>query len=307
MKTTSEEPATQVTINPFVDWGFKFLFGREETKDLLMGFLNLLLKPDVPFTEITYLNPEVIPEQPQMKRCVFDVLCKDANGERYLIEMQKAWRQDMGNRLVYYLCRLIDRMGRHSVTWDYAMIKRVYAICIMNFTYEEHPQLRHDIMLRNRDGSPYSDLLNIITLQIPCIHAKTLSESTESYEILLNLLRQISKKMKTKEDLLKEIDGLTHLHEETKEMLRRMVTTMNHEMTPTQLSEYMADLDQYEATMNEVATARQMGEKKGYEKGLEKGLEKGRLDIARAMKDDRAEVALISRYTGLTPDEIEAL
>ena len=38
--------------------------------------------------------------------------------------------------------------------------------------------------------------------------------------------------------LLKEIDGLTHLHEETKEMLRRMVTTMNHEMTPTQLSEY---------------------------------------------------------------------
>lgn len=188
MKTTSEEPATQVTINPFVDWGFKFLFGREETKDLLMGFLNLLLKPDVPFTEITYLNPEVIPEQPQMKRCVFDVLCKDANGERYLIEMQKAWRQDMGNRIVYYLCRLIDRMGRHSVTWDYAMIKRVYAICIMDFTYEEHPQLRHDIMLRNRDGSPYSDLLNIITLQIPCIHAKTLSESTESYEILLNFL-----------------------------------------------------------------------------------------------------------------------
>ena len=103
--------------------------------------------------------------------------------------------------------------------------------------------------------------------------------------------------------LLKEIDGLTHLHEETKEMLRRMVTTMNHEMTPTQLSEYMADLDQYEATMNEVATARQMGEKKGYEMGLEKG----RLGIARAMKEKGLALTIIADCTGLSEAEIAGL
>ena len=34
-------------INPFIDWGFKYVFGREENKDLLTGFLNLLLEPEV--------------------------------------------------------------------------------------------------------------------------------------------------------------------------------------------------------------------------------------------------------------------
>lgn len=282
-------------INPFVDWGFKYVFGREETKDLLIGFLNLLLKPDVPFSDITYLNPEVIPEQSEMKRCVFDVLCEDTNGDRYLIEMQKVSRTDMTNRLIYYVCRLIDRMGRHSTTWEYSMIKRVYAICLMNFTYEEHPQLRRDIMLRNKDGSFYSDLLNIITLQIPCIQAKSLSECKESYEILLNLLNQTSKKMKTKEDLMKEIDGLNHLSEETKEMFRRMVATMNHDLTPTQLSEYMADLNQYESEMNEFATARR------------EGAAEQKREIARNLKDNGIAPELIAKCCDLPLEKIAEL
>ena len=33
-------------INPLVDWGFKYVFGREENKDLMIGFLNLLLEPE---------------------------------------------------------------------------------------------------------------------------------------------------------------------------------------------------------------------------------------------------------------------
>ena len=30
-------------INPFVDFGFKYIFGREESKPFLMDFLNSLL------------------------------------------------------------------------------------------------------------------------------------------------------------------------------------------------------------------------------------------------------------------------
>ncbi len=30
-------------INPFIDWGFKKIFGQEITKDLLIDFLNGLL------------------------------------------------------------------------------------------------------------------------------------------------------------------------------------------------------------------------------------------------------------------------
>lgn len=33
-------------INPFTDYGFKKLFGEEPNKDLLLDFLNVLLKEE---------------------------------------------------------------------------------------------------------------------------------------------------------------------------------------------------------------------------------------------------------------------
>ena len=173
-------------INPFIDWGFKYVFGREENKDLLVGFLNLLLEPDVAIQDIRYLNTELLGDSPDLKRCVVDVLATDEDGNRYLIEMQNASDRSMRKRLVYYACRLIDQMSQHSQDWDYGQIKRVYAICLMNYTYEKNPMLRNDFQLRSPDGSRlFSDLLTIIPLQLPCIKARSVAECRKSYEVLL--------------------------------------------------------------------------------------------------------------------------
>ena len=108
----------------------------------------------------------------------------DEEGDYYLVEMQKALDRHIKSRLVYYVCRLVDHMGKHNHEWHYNQIKRVYAICLMDFTYEKDPTLCQHIMLRSKQsGAVFSDILNIITLQIPCIHAKTLTECTESYEM----------------------------------------------------------------------------------------------------------------------------
>ena len=49
-------------LNPFVDWGFKHLFGTEKSKKNLIGFLNLLLHPDdFLIIDLRYLNNESIP------------------------------------------------------------------------------------------------------------------------------------------------------------------------------------------------------------------------------------------------------
>ena len=95
-------------LNPFVDWSFKYLFGTEQSKPNLMGFLNLLLMPQSPIVEIEYLNSESLPEEKTIKGCVFDILCKDKNGERYLIEMQ--------NNQVGGLCNLSDEFHIRRVT-----------------------------------------------------------------------------------------------------------------------------------------------------------------------------------------------
>jgi NACalpha-BTF3-like transcription factor len=46
-------------INPFTDYGFKRLFGGEPNKDILLDFLNELLKDEQgTITELTYLKNE---------------------------------------------------------------------------------------------------------------------------------------------------------------------------------------------------------------------------------------------------------
>ena len=56
-----EECKAGMIMDPFIDWGFKRLFGSEEHKDNLICFLNVLLKPEPKIERITYVNTEFIP------------------------------------------------------------------------------------------------------------------------------------------------------------------------------------------------------------------------------------------------------
>lgn len=313
METSLPTSTHERVINPFTDWGFKHVFGREENKELLMGFLNQLLKPDVPIRDIQYLNTEITPDDPELRRCLFDVLCIDEEGDYYLVEMQKALDRHIKSRLVYYVCRLVDHMGKHNQEWHYNQIKRVYAICLMDFTYEKDPTLCQHISLRSKQtGTVFSDILNIITLQIPCIRAKTLTECTESYEMLLYLLRAMSKNMKTKEELLAEIEA-TNLPD--KELFRRVINTVTENLTAEQWAEYGRDLEKYTRTISEYRSAREAGWEQGREEGREEGRREGREEgreesqriIAKTMKDNQAAVDFISKCTGLSVSEIESL
>ena len=126
-------------MSPFLDWSFKHLFGTEESKPNLIGLLNLILMPKSEIVEVTYLNNEALPVSQELKGCVFDIICQDKNGERYLIEMQNQEAQNVKERIIYYTCRMIDRIGFRGSKWNYKDIKKAYTTCMMNFTYESNP------------------------------------------------------------------------------------------------------------------------------------------------------------------------
>jgi predicted transposase/invertase (TIGR01784 family) len=77
-------------INPFTDFGFKKLFGTEVNKDLLMDFLNELIRIDGKITEVNYLNSEQLGRSAEDRRAVYDIYCKTETGETFIVEMQKA-------------------------------------------------------------------------------------------------------------------------------------------------------------------------------------------------------------------------
>lgn len=58
-------------INPYTDFGFKKLFGEEGNKDLLIDFLNQLLPPHPQIAELSFRNPENLPDSPEGRKAIY--------------------------------------------------------------------------------------------------------------------------------------------------------------------------------------------------------------------------------------------
>ena len=56
-----------------------------------------------------------------------------------------------------------------------------------------------------------------------------------------------------------------------------------------------------------IAEGKEIGMKEGMEKGMELGMNQKALDIARNMLADGVDINLISKYSGLTQEQIEKL
>ena len=74
-------------INPFTDYGFKFLYGRQVEKELLISFLNDLLLGEHVITDIQFLNNEEQPEVKNERGIIYDIYCMTDTGERIIVEM----------------------------------------------------------------------------------------------------------------------------------------------------------------------------------------------------------------------------
>ena len=96
-------------INPFTDFGFKFLFGREVEKELLIDFLNDLLVGEHVITDIQFLNSEQQPEVKTERGLIYDIYCRTNTGEHIIVEMQNREQPYFKDRALFYLSRAITQ------------------------------------------------------------------------------------------------------------------------------------------------------------------------------------------------------
>jgi predicted transposase/invertase (TIGR01784 family) len=90
-------------INPFTDYGFKRLFGEEPNKELLLDFLNELLKEEQgEIIELTYLKNDKLGNSEEERKAIFDLYCENEKGEKFIVELQKTKQKFFKDRTVYY-------------------------------------------------------------------------------------------------------------------------------------------------------------------------------------------------------------
>lgn len=295
-------------LNPKADLTFKRVFG--EHPDLVMSLLNALLPLTAgqEITDIEYLPAEMVPDNPLRKNSIVDVRCRDKSGRQFLVEMQMIWSPEFRQRVLFNASKAYVRQIDSGE--EYELLQPVYSLNLVNEIFE--PELKgfyHYYRLVHIEHSEkVIDGLHLIFVELPKFNPHTYSEK-KMQVLWLRYLTEINEQTReVPEDLM------------ANPQVKKAVTALEESaFTEAQLLGYEKfwDIISVEKTLYNSAERRGMekGMKKGMEKGMEKGLEKGlekgheeeKNQIARKMKSDGLPVDIISKYTGLSVEEIERI
>ena len=183
-------------INPFTDFGFKRLFGEEANKDILMDFLNEILHEEQgKIKDIIFKKTEQLGRQIVDRKAIFDIFCESENGEKFIVEMQKAKHDFFKDRSVFYSTFPIREQAERG-DWNYEL-KAVYTVAILDFVFDEDKQDQEKMIYRVKlsdieTNKVFYDKLNFIYIEMPKFK-KTLEECENHFDRWLYVLRNLEK------------------------------------------------------------------------------------------------------------------
>jgi predicted transposase/invertase (TIGR01784 family) len=282
-------------INPFTDVGFKRIFGQEISKPILITFLNSLLEGERRIVDLKYLDKEKIGLSDGDRSLIYDILCKTDSDEYIIVEMQNKSQPFFKNRAIYYMSRSIVEQGERGSEWEYD-IKAVYLVAFLNFKLGDISQeFRTDVALMDmKTLKPFSDKERMIFLQLPYF-TKDLDDCTDIFEKLIYVLKhmEILQRMPflAQDAVFKRLSEIAEVAALSKEERRQYDESLRH----------------YRDTIAVMHGQYLEGESKGRAEGRAEGRDERTLEIARKLKADGMPVEQITKYTGLTAEEIECL
>jgi len=263
-------------INPFTDFGFKKLFGSKPNKDLLIDFLNQVLPVKHKIKDLTYARTEQL-------GTIFDLYCIGENGERFIVEMQKAKQNFFKDRSVYYSSFPIQEQAKKG-DWNY-QLAAVYMVGILDFTFSEDEvvqEVRHEVQLKDQKCRVFYDKLTYIYLEMPNF-SKAEGDLQSNFDKWMFVLQQ-----------------LPYLQNRPQALQDRVFQKLFDaaeiaKFTPDEKNKYEESLKYYRDLKNVVDTS------------FDEGKAERNIEIARQMKAKGMDLNLISEITGLPIDEIEKL
>ena len=277
---------------------FKFLLGREDRKPLFLDLVNALVFPDgsAGFTGLEYANRELSAVRVEGKDCYLDIVANMADGTQVEVEVQVRNWNDYLQRSAYYLSTL--HASQMSLGGSYLDLKRTVSIHILAFSLFAGERFRREFCLCDvESGEKLSDDLKLIYLEVPkCARYGTPRNRLEYW--LMYLAGMEARKMPeamVKDPMIGEALNLEKLFLQSREERQRYIVSYKA----------MRDAMTRDETIRRVARAE--GEARGEARGLAKGIADGIATTARRMLARGVPSEQVADFTGLSPDEVEAL
>ena len=276
-------------VNFYTDFAFKKLFGTEVNKELLISFLNSLFDGEEVVKDLTYLNAEHTGKNAAERKAVFDVFCENENGEKFLIEMQKADQEYFKDRSIFYSTYPIQEQAPQG-RWNF-MLKKVYTIGILNFCMDDSKTdyIKREVKLMDtRSKEVFYDKLTYIYLEMPKFR-KSEEELETEFDKWLYAIKNLATLMERPAVLQEAV--FQRLFEQAE------IAQFNRE----ELKSYLESQKDFWDLFAVTETAEKKGRAEGMAEGMAKGMAKGK---AEGRAEGRAEMFRTMYRKGMSAEQI---
>jgi len=281
-------------IDPFTDYGFKRLFGEEPNKELLLDFLNELLKSEQGnITSLTYLKSDKLGHSEDDRKAVFDLYCENEDGKKFIVELQKTKQPrcfGVKDRTVYYSTFPIREQAQRGSDWSFEL-KAVYTIAILDFVFDsdmnEPGKFRYDVKLTDTESCKvFYDKLTFVYLEMPKF-SKPITALESRFDKWMYVIRNLNKLDRIPNELRESIFEQLF---EVAEIAR---------FSQEEASAYEESLKSYRDLKNSLDTA--------FEEGMEKGVIKKEISFVLRLHDKKMSISEIADLTGLSEKRVKEI
>lgn len=286
-------------LNPKTDFAFKKIFGSQQSKPILIDFLNALLyEGRTVIEDLEILDPYQAPQLQGMKDTFLDVKARITGDKMVIIEMQFLNVLGCKKRVLYNASKAFST--RPDSGQGYSQLNPVIALTITDFEmFPDRPKVISHYQLKERDDSTdYSDDMELVFVELP------------KFNKPLEQLETVTEKWIY---FLKEAGSLEIIPENLNEP-----ATLERAFQIAQLSLLSREeLDIVERkqlflqdSRNAILKAEQDALQQGIQQGLREGLQQGEKQKAEAIARsllDILPIETISQTTGLSVEEIRQL
>jgi predicted transposase/invertase (TIGR01784 family) len=279
-------------INPKTDFAFKKIFGSNESKPILISFLNAMIYGgNSTITELEIIDPYLPSKVAYLKDSFLDVQAKLAGGQTVIIEMQVLNVASFAKRVVYntakaYSTQLFRGQG-------YSKLRPVIALTITDFEMFDNDRevISHFLFKEKERLLEYPDPgMEMIFIELP-----KFNKQLDELETLTDKWIYFMKNAPSLEIVPSTMENVSEIQQA---FAIANETNLN--------AEELKDLEDRERYILDQQGVLLKGIEEGIQQGIQQGMREKALEIARQLLNV-LDNQTISQTTGLSVEDIQNL
>ncbi len=278
-------------INPKVDLVFKKLFGSEENKDILKSLVNSILPQEEQLIDLTLKNPYNLADYIDGKLSILDIKAVDEQGRWYDIEMQVEPLDYYGQKALFYWGKVFT--GQIDSGELYSKLHKTIVISLLDFIYFPGDHRYHRIV-SPRDIETHEKIAGLDFMDLHFVELKKFTKELKELRTTLDRwVTFLNNAYKYEKD---NIPSELLVEKEVKKAIEKLdVMYLSEKEREYYEAEQKAFRDRAEA----LRTAKAEGIKEGITEGIK--------EMAKKLKTENVDIAVISKVSGLSAEDIERI